>query len=98
MRPNEKARHDITTRGRMKNKQLLTPDDIFNDQTPEVRAFAEALLRLIHDTIDGMTERACADWQAVGKQIRFIDIHTVKAIPVEPLQVLLLQAAALHAR
>lgn len=122
----------------MKEKQSLTPDDILSGHTSQVRAIAEALRRLIHDTIDGMTERAYPGWHAVGfrhpradyvcgifpfddyvrfvfehgralsdpegvlggdsKQIRFIDIHDVGAIPVEPLQVLLLQAVALRTR
>ena len=121
----------------MKYNQTLTPDDILNDHTPEVRAIVEVLRHLIHDTVDGMTERAYPGWHAIGfrhlragyvcglfpfddyvrfvfehgralsdpagvlggdgKQIRFIDIYTVEAIPVEPLQALLLQAVALQA-
>lgn len=121
----------------MKHNQPLTPDDILNDHAPGVHVIAKALRRLIHDTIDGMTERAYPGWHAVGfrhawagyvcgvfpfddyvrfvfehgralsdpagvlggdgKQIRFIDIYTVEAIPVEPLQALLLQAVALRA-
>ena len=121
----------------MKHKQSLTSGDILNDHTTEVRAIAEVLRRLIHDTIDGMTERAYPGWHAIGfrhptagyvcgifpfdsyvrfvfehgralsdpegvlggdgKQVRFIDIYDVAALPVEPLQVLLLQAVALRA-
>lgn len=44
----------------------ITPDDILRDHTPEVRAIAETLRRLIHDTIDGMTERAYPGWHAIG--------------------------------
>jgi hypothetical protein len=44
----------------------MTPDDILIDHTPEVRAIADALRRLIHDTIDGMTERAYPGWHAIG--------------------------------
>lgn len=44
----------------------MTPDDILNDHTPEVRAIAEALRRLIHDTVEGMTERAYPGWHAIG--------------------------------
>ena len=44
----------------------MIPDDILNDHSPEVRATAEALRRLIHDTIAGMTERAYPGWHAIG--------------------------------
>ena len=36
----------------------MTADEILQAHTPEVRAIAEELRRLIHDTIDDMTERA----------------------------------------
>lgn len=122
----------------MKEKQSLTPDDILSGHSPQVRAIAEALRGIIHDTVEDMTERAYPGWHAVGfrhqragyvcglfpfddyvrfvfehgralsdpegvlggdgKQIRFIDIYDIGAIPVEPLQVLLFQAVALRAR
>jgi hypothetical protein len=44
----------------------MTPDDILRDHTPEVRAVADALRALVHDTIDGMTERAYPGWHAIG--------------------------------
>jgi hypothetical protein len=44
----------------------MIPDDILNDHSPEVRATAEALRQLIHDTIAGMAERAYPGWHAIG--------------------------------
>jgi hypothetical protein len=44
----------------------MTPDDILRDHSPEVQAIAEALRRLIHDTIENMTERAYPGWHAIG--------------------------------
>ena len=44
----------------------MTPESILLDHTPEIRAIAEELRRLIHDTIAGMTERAYPGWHAVG--------------------------------
>lgn len=122
----------------MTNRHLLTPDDILTDHTPEVRAIADSLRRLIHGTVADMTERPYPGWHAIGfrhpragyvcglfpfdtydrfvfehgrllddpegvlggdgKQIRFIDIYDVAAIPVDALQVLILQAVALRSR
>lgn len=44
----------------------MTPDDILRDHAPEVQSTAEALRELIHDTVEGMTERAYPGWHAIG--------------------------------
>ncbi len=44
----------------------MTPDDILVDHSPIVRAIAGELRRLIHDTVEDMSERAYPGWHAVG--------------------------------
>lgn len=44
----------------------MTPNDILRDHPPEVQATAEALRALIHDTVEGMAERAYPGWHAIG--------------------------------
>jgi hypothetical protein len=114
----------------------MTPDDILRDHSPEVQAIAGALRRLIHDTVDGLSERAYPGWHAIGfrhpragyvcgifpfatsvrfvfehgrqlsdpfgvlqgdgKQIRYIDIEDVAAIPAAAIPPLLLEAVELR--